>query len=239
MLRIEIDSKEYSVPTEWSDITMNKLLESQKLLESMPDNLRRHAFPDKKKATPKAIKETDLEVWAFYLKWFELFVKVPNARLIDRESLKWAYDYLCFFMHFPEDMPFEDCITLKGKKYYLPETEKLTNGMIKYMANSTYEEFVEGVQLTSQLSRMEKGDLSVLPTLTATFYRPRRRKLKDFMRATVEPYMEEEVKKRAILFKELPMSEVFGCYFFLTRHLRQYVSGLQTSLKDQVAEMKT
>lgn len=239
MLRIEIGSKEYDLPNEWKDITMSKLLESQKLLDSMPENLRKHTFPDNKKSTPKKIKYDDLKVWEFYLKWFEFFVKCPDAKKIRNEDLKAAYVVLSIFMFAPKEMEHDEFIKFKGKYYDLPTAEHLANGMTKHMADSTYEEWVEGVQLTSQLARMKKQDLTVLPTLTATFYRPRQRKLKNLMRATVEPYIEEEVKKRAELFLELPMNVVWGAYFFLLKHLTELQNGLQTSLKERVAVVKT
>ena len=240
MLQIEIDRTVYNLPNEWEDITMRQLLSSQELIKEMPKLLYRHTFPKKNQKKLPKIRLDNLEVWAFYLKWFEHFVKVPNAKLIRREDLKATYDILTFFMTTPnEELPFDEHIKFKGTEYHLPESEELANGTIKHMTNSTYEDFVEGVQLTSQLARMKEGDLTVLPVLTATFYRPRHRSIKNFMRATVEPYDEDKVKKRAELFLDLPMSHVWGAYFFLCKHLEQYSNGLKTSLRDKVLQNRT
>lgn len=238
MLKVEIDGKNHDLPNEWGDATMGQLLKSQELISEMPSNLYKHTFHDKKKAKPKKIQPDDKEVWAFYLKWVEFWVDAPDIKKIRRSDLKLAYQILSIYMFTPKEMEYSKTMKFKGTYYELPSAQELANGRMKYMADSTYEEWVEGVQLTSQLARMERGDLTVLPVLTATFYRPRQRRLKNFMRATVEPYTEESVKERAELFMDLPMTHVWGAYFFLTTHLERLLNGLQTSSKgkEQVAK---
>ena len=236
MLRIDIAGTVYDMPNDWSDITMRQLLESQKLIPNMPDKMKAILFPEKGKEVPEILKADEQGILDFTLKWFKFWVDCPNAHQINVADLKAAFDILTMFMYTPKDMEYDDHISFKGVDYYLPETEKLVSGRVKHMANSTYEEWVEGAQLTSQLSRMEQGDLSVLPILTATFYRPRKRTLRNFMRATVESYDEEKVAARAELFMDLPMNVVWGSYFFLAMHLEKYVNGLQTSLKETVVE---
>ncbi len=107
------------------------------------------------------------------------------------------------------------------------------------MAESTYEEFVEGMQITAMLNKLKNSDLSALPLLTATFYREQvtygmwyQKK-----RTKIIEYDEEGTKKRAELFMDLPMSDVWGAYFFLISHLKKSLSGLQTSLPERVQEI--
>lgn len=241
MVKIDIDNKEYNLPNDWADITMRQLLASQELLKEMPDKLRQLTFPDKKKATPKITENDEIDFWEFYRKWLIFWTDISDdvSRRIEINGLKLAYEVLQRFMGFPakEDIKLKEAIELKGIKYILPPTETLINKKEKHMADATYEEFVEGVQLTKRLNDLKEGKLDILPILTATFYRPEisygqwwQKK-----RTKIMPYDEVSTKARAELFKDLPMDEVWGAYFFLTQRLETLLSGLQNYLKEKKA----
>jgi hypothetical protein len=241
MVKIDISGKEYNLPNDWQDITMGQMLDSQKLLKEMPDKMRQLTFPDKKKATPKITENDEIEFWEFYRKWLVFWTDIPDStsKKIQMDGLKLAYEVLQVFMFTPADIIHKEKINFKGVTYILPPTEELTSGHTKYMADSTYEEFVEGMQITTMLNKLKNKDLSALPLLTATFYREQVRCNKFYQkkRKKIIEYDEEGTKKRAKLFMDLPMSDVWGAYFFLILHLKKSLSGLQTSLPDQLQEM--
>lgn len=240
MVKIDIGDKEYNMPNDWQDITMRQMLDSQKLLEEMPDKMRQLTFPDKKKATPKITENDEIAFWEFYRKWLVFWTGVPDStsKKIQMDGLKLAYEVLQVFMFTPKDIDYKERINFKHVTYILPPTEELTNGQTKYMANSTFEEFTEGMQITAMLNRLKNKDLSALPLLTATFYREEVYYGNVFKRRTkIVAYDEEGTKKRAKLFMDLPMSDVWGAYFFLILHLKKSLRGLQTSLPEKLQEM--
>ena len=230
MIKIDISGKDYNMPNDWQDITMRQLLDSQKLLNDMPDKMRQLTFPEKKKATPKITDNDEIEFWEFYRKWLVFWTDIPDniSKKIQMDGLKTAYEVLQVFMFTPTDISYNEKINFKDVIYILPPTEELISGQTKYMANSTFEEFVEGIQITALLNKLENSDLSALPLLTATFYREEVQCNEWYQkkRTKIIPYDEEGTKKRAEIFMELPMSDVWGAYFFLIIHLKKSLSGL-------------
>lgn len=241
MIKIDIAGKDYDMPNEWQDITMQQLLDSQKLLNEMPDKMRQLTFPEKKKATPKITEDDEIDFWGFYRKWLVFWTDIPDdiSKKIQMDGLKLAYEVLQIFMFTPEDISYNEKIQFKGVTYALPAVENLISGQTKYMADSTFEEFVEGMQITALLNKLKNSDLSALPLLTATFYREEMQYGRWYQkkRTGVVPYDEDGTLKRAEIFMELPMGDVWGAYFFLISHLKKSLSGLQTSLPAKVREM--
>lgn len=241
MVKIDIGKKEYDLPNDWKDITMGQLLDSQKLLKAMPDKMRQLTFPEKKKATPKITENDEIEFWEFYRKWLVFWTDIPDSvsKKIQMDGLKIAYEILQVFMFTPKDVDYKEEITFKDVVYMLPPTEEIMSGHTKHMADSTFEEFVEGMQITAMLNKLKNEDLSALPLLTATFYREKVTYGNWYQkkRTKIIDYDEEGTKKRAKLFMDLPMSDVWGAYFFLIIRLKRSLSGLQTSLPEKVQEM--
>jgi len=237
MIQITISDKRYQIPDCWEDVTMRKTINSQLLLKDMPTKLKELTYPEKDAKPPKLTQADHKEFLDFYLKWFVYWTGVSEgiSKKIHLEDLKRAYEVLTIFMYAPNDMEHRETITHKGVTYMLPSVERLVSGTDKHMANATYEEFVEGMQLSTGLDKLAEEDLSALPLLTATFYREA--KLVGWWRwkrAEACAYDEEGTKRRAELFMDLPMSDVWGAYFFLCFHLERSLSGLQTSLKGKV-----
>ena len=238
-MKITFDGKEFSLPLHWHEVTLSQILESDKLLKDMPEKLYSETFEGKK---VEYTEDEKIDNWKFYREWVGFWVKIPKSYELKIEDLTWLYQSLIFLMGSAkeEDVIIQDTFTFKGVKYGLPEAEKLLNGQTKEMANSTYAEFIECAQLTTKINQLKSGDITALPMLTAILYRPivetgywfwKKRKVSD--------YKEKEVQLRMEEFKQLPMDKVWSAYFFLTEHLKAYLNGLQTSLKEKVREVDT
>lgn len=235
MLQIIISGKQYEIPDKWEDVTMRQLINSQRLLKEMPEKLSKITFPESEKDKPPKLTEKDeIEFLAYYLRWFEYWTNIPDAKKIHIDDLKAAYEVLQVFMFMPIEFESEATIEFKGVTYMLPSIEKLMSGDLKYMANATYEVFVEGMQLSSGLNKLHEGDLSSLQLLTATYYREQVEKGFLITKTEAVAYDEEGTKRRAEIFLDLPMDKVWGAYFFLCNHLEKSLTGLQTSLKEKV-----
>lgn len=233
MIYVTISNKKYGIPDDWSEVTMRELLNSQRLLKELPDKLDKMLFPVKDAEEPVMNDKDELEFLEFYRRWLVLWTKIPDhiSKQIHIDDLTASFSSLQMFLYTPKELPFKGVIEFKGVTYMLPTTEELMSGNEKHMADATFEEFVEGMQLSSSLDSLKSGDLSVLAILTATYYREQ---VKGFLKKPVAvPYDEEGTKKRAEIFMDLPMSDVWGAYFFLCNHLEKSLNGLQTSLKEK------
>ena len=231
---IKVENKEYNCPSDWGDVTMGELIGAQELIKAMPEKLKELTFSDKEMDIDV---DEEIDIWDFYRKWVVYWTDIPDdiSKKIEINGLKLAYEVLQMFMFMPSEPEILKEITFKGVRYGLPKTERLLNGMTKHMANSTYEEFVEGCQLTKRLNKLQDGDLTVLPVLTATFYRPIIIKGRWWWKKEViEDYDEDKTRERAILFQDLPMDKVWSAYFFLINRLTKYVNGLPISLVEEV-----
>jgi len=226
---LECDGKNYKLPVHWCDITLGELLGSRELVKEMPKKLHSITYGGK----DKEIKESEeLDVLAFQEKWIRYWTKLPKGK-IAMADIQWCYATLVKFLGTAkeEEINIQEIIVHNKKKYALPTTEHLTSGD-KYMSASVYAEYVEGAQLSKRLNQLKEGDISALPLLTATFYRPKTRK-------GIEPYDEESVIKRAEEFMSLPMDKVWGAYFFLSEHLEALVNGSLIYSKEAVKRANT
>jgi len=230
-MKIDLDGKGFNLPVNWEDVTLGQIIESDKLLNDMPDKLHKATFDNK----PQEYTDDDLiDNWKFYRKWVGFWTQIPENYELKVEDVTWLYEATLIFMGSAteEDIIIYPEIHFKGVEYGLPEAEKLLNGQTKEMANSSYGEFIESAQLTTKINQLKSGDLTALPLLTAILYRPMKESgLLWWKKRKVADYNEGDVMKRMSLFKELPMDKVWSAYFFLITHLEKYVSGLATSLK--------
>jgi hypothetical protein len=232
-MKIDLDGRKFDMPVHWHEVTLQQILESDKLVKDMPERLHLETFEGKE----QEYDEDDLiDNWKFYRKWVGFWTKIPDNYELKIEDVKWLYEATRIFMGSAneDDVVIEPIFNFKGVDYGLPEAERLLNGQTKQMANSSYGEFIESAQLMSKINRLKDGDLTALPLLTAILYRPfevtgslwwKKRR--------VSEYNEDTLMERVEIFKELPMDKVWSAYFFLIKHLATYVSGLATSLRGE------
>jgi len=232
-MKIDLDGKEFEMPIHWHDVTLGQIIESDKLLNDMPEKLRLATFENKEQ---EYSDDDQIDNWKFFRKWIGYWIKIPDNYELKIDDVKMLYQATQIFMGSAseDDVLIEPTITFKDVEYGLPEAEKLLNGQTKQMANSSYGEFIESAQLTTKVNQLKSGDLTALPLLTAILYRP----IKEsgflwWKKRRVSDYIEEEVMQRVEVFKGLPMDKVWSAYFFLITHLEKYVSGLATSLKGE------
>tara|TARA_Y100000593_G_scaffold94734_1_gene195492 strand:- start:10526 stop:11251 length:726 start_codon:yes stop_codon:yes gene_type:complete len=232
---ISFDGNIFNLPIHWSEVTLGQIIESDKILNNMPEKLFDETFNDKD-VTYDA--DDEIDNWKFYREWVGFWVKIPDNYELKVSDLKWLYTSLQYLMGAAseDDILIHETFTFNGVKYGLPKAEKLLNGSVKEMADSTYAEFIECAQLTTKIGQLKKGDVSALPMLTAILYRPIiKTGFWFWKKEKVSDYKEKEVQQRMEEFKKLPMDKVWGAYFFLTEHLSVYLVGLQSSLKERVA----
>jgi len=230
-MKIDLDGKEFEMPVHWHEVTLRQILESDKLIKDMPGRLHLETFEGKE----QEYDEDDLiDNWKFYRKWVGFWTKIPDNYELTVDHVKMLYEATQIFMGSAkeDDVVIKSTITFRGVEYGLPEPEKLLNGKVKEMANSSFGEFIESAQLTTKINQLKTGDLNALPLLTAILYRPFEVSGSLWWKKSkVEEYNEANVMERVEIFKDLPMDKVWSAYFFLIEQVEEYVIGLETSLK--------
>jgi hypothetical protein len=231
-MKIDLDGREFDMPIHWHEVTLQQILDSDKLIKDMPGRLHLETFEGKE----QEYDEDDLiDNWKFYRKWVGFWTKIPDNYELTVDNVKTLYEATQIFMGSANEdtIVIEPSIKFRGVEYGLPQPEKLLNGQVKQMATSSFGEFIECAQLTSKINQLKDGDMTALPLLTAILYRPfevtgslwwKKRR--------VSEYNEDNVMERVEVFKDLPMDKVWSAYFFLIGHLKEYVNGLATSLKE-------
>lgn len=242
-MRLEQGDKSYPLPSEWSEVTLQQILDSRELADQMPERYYESIFKNEKGKEFEFTDNEKIDIWAFKRKWVGFWTGISeDDNSIHVNDLEDCYSILAMFLGSPKssDLPIIESIDFKGISYYLPKTEKIAGGSVKHMADCSYQEFIEGAQLTNRLNRISEGDLTVLALLTATYYRPKvTTGMLWWKKTEVEEYDEAKVLARAEVFKELPMDKVWSSYFFLDKHLHTYLNGLQTSFQEEVDQTNT
>tara|TARA_R100001594_G_scaffold64524_1_gene98824 strand:+ start:2527 stop:3198 length:672 start_codon:yes stop_codon:yes gene_type:complete len=216
MLVFSAGEHEFTVPEEWSEITLEKYA----------------VFIDAVNELQKKLKEDDNEDIGFYqivLEYREYFNKLFHTftgiepSIIDRikaDNIYTTYMYIMNFLKEPEYNKI-DSFTFKKKKYYLPKSKVDYFGNEIEMAEASFGEVVEAMQIQEMDKSFQENNFKVLPYQIAMLCRRKG-----------EDYNDQIVKERAEVFKDLPMDVVWQVAFFLIRQKQKSLKRLLQSLEE-------
>lgn len=216
MLVFSAGEHEFTVPEEWSEITLEKYA----------------VFIDAVNELQKKLKEDDNEDIGFYqivLEYREYFNKLFQTftgiepSIIDRikaDNIYTTYMYIMNFLKEPEYNKI-DSFTFKRKKYYLPKSKVDYFGNEIEMAEASFGEVVEAMQIQEMDKSFQENNFKVLPYQIAMLCRRKG-----------EDYNDQIVKERAEVFKELPMDVVWQVAFFLIKQKQKSLKRLLQSLEE-------
>ena len=222
MLVFSAGEHEFSVPEEWKEITLEKYA----------------IFIDAANELQAKLKEDDAEDIGFYQivleyrehfnKLFQTFTGI-DPKIIDKIKADNIYTTYMYIMNFLKEPDYNkiDSFTFKKKKYYLPKSKVDYFGNEIEMAEASFGEVVEAMQIQEMDKSFQDNNFKVLPYQIAMLCR-----LKD------EDYNDQKVKERAEVFKELPMDVVWQIAFFLIRQKLKSLKHLLQSL-EEVRAVKT
>ena len=216
MLVFSAGEHEFTVPEEWSEITLEKYA----------------VFIDAVNELQKKLKEDDNEDIGFYQivleyrehfnKLFQTFTGIEPS-IIDRikaDNIYTTYMYIMNFLKEPEYNKI-DSFTFKRKKYYLPKSKVDYFGNEIEMAEASFGEVVEAMQIQEMDKSFQENNFKVLPYQIAMLCRRKG-----------EDYNDQIVKERAEVFKELTMDVVWQVAFFLIKQKQKSLKRLLQSLEE-------
>ena len=216
MLVFSAGEHEFTVPEEWSEITLEKYA----------------VFIDAVNELQKKLKEDDNEDIGFYQivleyrehfnKLFQTFTGIEPS-IIDRIKADNIYTTYMYIMNFLKEPDYNkiDSFTFKRKKYYLPKSKVDYFGNEIEMAEASFGEVVEAMQVQEMDKSFQENNFKVLPYQIAMLCRRKG-----------EDYNDQIIKERAEVFKELPMDVVWQVAFFLIKQKQKSLKHLLQSLEE-------
>ena len=216
MLVFSAGEHEFTVPEEWSEITLEKYA----------------VFIDAVNELQAKLKEDDNEDIGFYQivleyrehfnKLFQTFTGIEPS-IIDRIKADNIYTTYMYIMNFLKEPDYNkiDSFTFKRKKYYLPKSKVDYFGNEIEMAEASFGEVVEAMQVQEMDKSFQENNFKVLPYQIAMLCRRKG-----------EDYNDQIIKERAEVFKELPMDVVWQVAFFLIKQKQKSLKRLLQSLEE-------
>jgi len=235
MLGIDINGVSYQVRTDWADNTVRQFNLAFNYLNTISEDLKKTIYPEEGQ---EDVNPTNEEIFKFYIDWIVLFSDIPEE-LLNRDieitserdvSLDQLFSLVSHFLYDPklDEIEPKAIIHFGGNIYKLAEDAKSPKGLEKMLSGSTFQHFVEAQALANIFPEVKEDKFDNLARLTAILFREEGE----------DRYDESKVRERTNLFQDLPMSDIYSCYFFLSEHTAKLVKSLETSLAEEVAEAK-
>lgn len=255
MRNISIINHDFKHPENWTEISIKKAidlwsivtaipidyLKSYQLVSEQPTDLRSQEMIDKEYTDLMIELECsgfiENEVYKFQMAIVSCMCNIPIEILCHvprRGDGSVEQVYLMYSQKFVLEMLSENAtfgvdevynyFTFKGEKYYMPDIEQ-TIGKLKYLANTTIEEYANASDLMLLNSEDEKAKIRTcgyniqknrydnLPLLIAILC-----KKKD------EVFDEKTVLSRSKEFEDLPVNIAFTVFFYLLKHGTTYLT---------------
>ena len=203
--------KTFKVPETWSEI----ILQDYAVFIDAITKLQVKLKEDEK--LESGLYELMISYRPFLNEVFETFTGV-KANIIEKlrsEDMFTIYNMMLNFLNAPEQEE-KKSFTFKKVTYYLPSSKLDYFGNEIKMADATFGEVIEAMQVQDLDKSFVDNNYKVLPYQIAILCRPKG-----------EEYDDQKVAERAELFKNLTMDIVWSVAFFL---MRRKLKSLKDSL---------
>ena len=209
-------NKSFEIPEAWHELTLKDYI----------------SFVDAVSELQKKLKEDEkeesglYEIIILYRKEFndifQAFTKCEGAIIekIKAKDLNTLYLYMLEFMKEPKEKRIES-FKFKRRKYYLPKSKYNYFGNEMPMAEATFGEVVEAMQVQELDKAFNENNFKALPYQIAILCKP-----KD------EEYDDQKVRERAKLFEDLTMDIVWQINFFLLTQKISLINNFPQFLKE-------
>lgn len=238
MLNIKIESKRYSIPSQWSDITFNEYKKINDISKEMPSCLTKEVT---KEEQVEVFEKNEFEIIRFYGRYLSVISGIEEEVIKSIQLLKddngigliELYGVVCKFLYMPEGIDALHSFSFKEKKYKCADIDFTAMGEKTYIKNISFGEYEEAYAARYLTQKVSGGDIDFMPLLVASLFR----EANGLFKLKAKKYSEKEAKDNAELFKELTMDKIWGCYFFLNILKQKYLESLRSySLEESQAE---
>lgn len=198
MLKVELNGKEYEIPHKWEEVKFSKFLDFYNLTKSFKTEEELEAEFEDKDDTKDLYKS--LEVLKSNTKMVSFWTGISDEEvaMCDLDEIAVVLEDLKFLNKNYSPINITK-FNFKGEDYFLPSIN---------MKKSTFGEYINAEQLELNNKKLESGRLEVMPEQIAILCK---KNGEDFV-------TDENIEKRAELFRELDMATIWDVAFFLTKH---------------------
>ena len=204
--------KTFKIPEKWSEIKLQDYALFIDGINKLQDKLKQD---DKENC---GLYELILSYREYFNEIFEAFTKVDSKIIehIKAEDMFTIYNYMMDFLNEPEKKDIKS-FRFKNKTYYLPSSKVDYFGNEIKMAEATFGEVLEAMQVQELDKSFTDNKYKALPYQIAILCRPKG-----------EAYDDQKVAARAKLFQDLNMEIVWKIAFFL---MRRKLKSLKATLQ--------
>ena len=213
MIKIELGEKEYEIPHKWEEVKFSKFLEFYKLTKTFKTQEElEEEVKDKGEIKDLYLSLDNLKANTKMVSFWTGLTE-DEVAMCDIEQVAKALKDLTFLHENYKPIHIESFL-FEGEKYYLPKIslEKMTFG-----------EYIKAEQLELNAKKLENGKIEVLPEQVAILCKKEGESV----------VSDEDVEKRAELFKNLDMATIWDVAFFLTRHESLLMTSFLISQREQ------
>ena len=212
MIKVELGEKEYEIPHKWEEVTFSKFLAFYKLTQSFKSKEElEEEFKDKGDSKELYMSLDTLKSNTKMVS-FWTGISDDEVAMCDLDEVAKVLKDLTFLNE--QYRPIHiDNFTFKDEKYYLPNEN---------MNKSTFGEYVNAEQLELNNKELEAGRLEVMPEQVAILCK---KEGESFVK-------DDDVDKRAEMFKELDMATIWDVAFFLTKRESLLITSFLISQKE-------
>ena len=207
--------KTFKIPQEWGEIKLQDYALFIDTITTLQNKLKEDEKED------CGLYELILSYRSLFNDIFEAFTGADSAIIekIKAEDMYTVYNYMMSFLEEPDNIEIKS-FKFKNKTYYLPKSKIDYFGNEMKMAEATFGEVVEAMQVQELDKTFADNNYKALPYQIAILCRPKG-----------EAYDDQKVSARAELFQELPMNIVWSIAFFLMRRRLKSLKATLQSLK--------
>ena len=213
MLKVKLNEKEYEIPEKWEEVKFSKFLDFYNLTKTFKTQEQlEEEFKEMGDTKDLYMSLDNLKSNTKMISYWT-GISEEDVAMCDLDEVAEVLKDLAFLneQYHPIHI---DSFVFNEEKYFLPEIG---------MGKQTFGQYVEAEQLEINNAKLDKGRIEVMPEQVAILCKKEGESHID----------DDEVDKRAIMFKELDMATVWDVAFFLTRHESLLMTSFLISQKEE------
>ena len=212
MIEVKLGEKLYEVPEKWEEIKFSKFLNFFNLTKSFKTTEELEEEFKEKGETKELYMSLDNLKSNTKMVSFWTGISEEEVAMCDLDEVAEVLKQVSFLNQ--QYTPIHiDSFVFNKEKYILPDIG---------MARNTFGDYIQSEQLEINNQKLNDGKIEIMPEQVAILCKKENETFID----------DDEIDKRAIMFKELDMATVWDVGFFLTRHESLLMTSFLTYQKE-------
>jgi hypothetical protein len=218
MIKVELNGKEYDIPHKWEEVKFSKFLEFYNLTKSFKTKEELEEVYEDKDDIKDLYVTLDTLKSNTKMVSFWTGISEDEVGMCDLDEVAQCLKDLAFLSKQYKPIHIDD-FTFNGEKYFLPNRD---------YSKLSFGDYVQAEQLELNAKKLEQGRIEVMPEQVAILCK----------KEGETQLSDEEIDKRANMFKELDMATVWDVGFFLTQRESLLMTSFLISQKERLTTLQ-